>query len=149
MGVFSEKIGNVSLRLEPTSWRVISRDFSHLIAEIRELKGNSAAKAMYEIVFLDMSKLQCKEYIVDGYIDVFQYDLYDGYMNIIAKFHSEPHEGLPKLQTATEPFHMHVKADEKDYAASVRKELPETLRTVEGILVLIENSASLKYLYTT
>ncbi|PER55717.1 hypothetical protein CN495_08160 [Bacillus thuringiensis] len=137
----------MSQKLEPTSWRVIKRDFSHLIEEIRESRDSTRAEVQMTIVFRDMSKLKCREYVVDGFIDVFQYDLYDGYGNVIAKFHSEPHKE-EALQTATEPFHMHVRRDKQDYAASVRKPLPEQLRTVEGVLILLEHSENLKYLHT-
>lgn len=146
MAVFLRKVANLSKGLKPTSWRFIRREFSHLIEETRELRDSTQSEVKVDIVFRDMSKLKCKEYIKNGYISVFQYDLYDGYGNVIMKFHSEPHED-EESQTDTEPFHMHIKKDEKDYSASVRKALPVSLRTIEGILILVENSANLKYLY--
>lgn len=137
-----------SLVFEPTSWRVISRDYSHIIEEIQTPRESSNSLVMRNILFRDMSKLKCKEFIDQetGYISVFQYDYYDSTGNIIMKFHSEPHND-PKYQTRTEPFHLHVKKDAADLAALVRKSLPVSLRTVDGILTFIEHSAHLQYVF--
>ncbi len=84
--------------------------------------------------------------IIQDEIEFFQYDLYDASGNIIIKFHSEPHE-RKAYQTETEPFHMHVKEDEKDLSASKRMSLDKRLREMDDILSFIKNSRHIQYLY--
>ncbi|WP_268875908.1 toxin-antitoxin system TumE family protein [Gottfriedia acidiceleris] len=65
---------------------------------------------------------------------------------MIIKYHSEPHHDL-KYQTETEPFHMHVKVNELDLAASKRLPQPKQLRAIDDILINIVNGKHLNYVF--
>ena len=113
--------------LPPNNFKVIEREYAGEIIEIRDgVSGqpNQAGAVRKTIVFSDFTKLFCYEDIKGGEIDYFHYDYYDVNGMIIMKFHSEPHPNLPEFQTATEPFHMHVKKDAQDLVASVRLPIP-------------------------
>jgi len=112
----------MSTEIPKTNYQFIEREFIEEIEEMRDgaagLKNDPPGAIRKTIVFKDFTKLSCQEFIKDGFIDFYHYDLYDSNGNIIMKFHSEPHE--EDQQTETEPFHMHVREDEFDLKASKR-----------------------------
>lgn len=125
-GGILERGCTMSTGYRPTSWSRIERDYDDIILEIRN-SLNTEPDFVEKIVLLDdYSRLKCREFIKLGIIEFFQYDYYDVNGNIIIKYHSEPHHDS-KYQTETEPFHMHVKVNEMDLAASKRHPLPEQL----------------------
>lgn len=77
----------MSTEVPKTNFHVIEREFSDLIAEIRNVPldkwehGNEIQKKV--IVFRSMNRLKCRETIENGFISIFQYDLYDADGNII------------------------------------------------------------------
>lgn len=129
-----------------TSWPRIERDYDDVITEIRNSPNSEPGLVEKTIIFDDFNRLKCRERISDGVIEFFQYDFYDSSGNVIIKYHSEPHSD-PAYQTETEPFHMHIKKDKDDLAASVRIPLPVPLRTVDGILEHIIHSRYIKYVH--
>jgi hypothetical protein len=129
-----------------TSWARIKRDYDDVITEIRDSKTSESGLIEKVVIFDDFTKLKCRERIQYGLIEFYQYDYYDANGNIIVKYHSEPHE-KKEYQTVTEPFHMHVKKDKTDLAASKRLPLPEVLRTLDSIIATIITGRYLKYAY--
>lgn len=61
------------------------------------------------------------------------------------KFHSEPHE-KKEQQTETEPFHMHVAANESDLKASKRI-ANKHLQDLYSIIAFIVNGPYLRHAY--
>ncbi|WP_226036782.1 toxin-antitoxin system TumE family protein [Aquibacillus saliphilus] len=138
----------MSTGIPKTSFFFIEEEFEE-IAEIRNgcvgLKNAPPGAIRKTILFNDMSKLTCQEFIKEDFIEFYHYDYYDGEGNIIMKFHSEPHEEK-KDQTDTEPFHMHVATDIHDLKASKRiknKHLQELFK----IMVFIVNGENLQHTY--
>jgi hypothetical protein len=136
----------MSTGYSPSNWARIERDYDDIITEIRKTPNSEPSFVERVIIFDDHTRLKCRECIKYGEIEFFQYDFYDANGNIIIKYHSEPHEN-PAYQTLTEPFHMHVKENADDLAASKRLPLPEQLRTIDGVLISIANGRYLKYAY--
>lgn len=113
--------------LLPTNFKVIEREYAGEIIEIRDGASglpNQAGSVRKTIIFSDLPKLYCQEYIKDGQIDYYHYDYYNSSGLIIIKFHSEAHPCSPEHQTTTEPFHLHVRKDSQDLAASLRLPIP-------------------------
>ena len=117
---------------------LIGRAFSDIIIERidKDLNGRSSSMTQQRATFklIDGSFLSITEILKDGVIDFFHYDWYSDRKQVIAKFHSEPHED-EKLHTATEPFHIHVP---DKHGLVKEKRLPnEKHRDLMSILELI------------
>lgn len=136
----------MSTGYKATSWARISRDYEDVIIEIRDSIRSESGLVEKTIVFDNMTKLKCRECIKNEEIEFFQYDYYDSNGNIVVKYHSEQHDDS-KHQTVTNPFHMHVREDDNDLAASKRLPLPEKLRRIDDILSHIIHGRYLKYAY--
>lgn len=67
----------------------------------------------HTFVFVDGSKLYVSEQISGGLIEVSHHNWADPNGYEILKFHSEPHDGDRRYQTATEPHHVHPPTDMK------------------------------------
>lgn len=140
----------MSTGIPKTSFSTVLKEFGNHILEIRNgangRTDDPPGAVRKTIVFKDMTKLSCQEFIKDGIIDAYQYDFYDSKGNVVIKFHSEPHDEK-HLQTKTEPFHLHVRSGPSDYKASIRKENPYSKELVEHILPLIILSPQMAYAY--
>ena len=119
------------------------------VIEIRNgcvgLKNDPPGAIRKTIVFTNMTKLTCQEYIKEDIVDFYHYDYYDDKGNIIMKFHSEPHENK-EHQTETEPFHMHVASDESDLKASKRI-ANRYFKDLYNIIAFIVNGKYLRHTY--
>lgn len=138
----------MSTGIPKTNFTTLYREFEEHISEIRKgaagLMDDPPRAIRRTIIFSDMTKLSCQEYITDGVIDFYHYDYYNTDGSIIIKFHSEPHEEKA-FQTDTEPFHMHIREDDNDLKAS--KRVPNAFhKELSGhIIPLILVSPHLKY----
>lgn len=140
----------MSSEIPKTNFRMIEREYSDLITEIRNVpldEGEHRCEIQKKIIlFRNMSRLKCREIIKNEFISIFQYDLYDSDGNIVMKFHSEPHMDQ-RYQTETEPFHLHVRVSSEDLAASKRLPLPEEYRELHKIIHFIQIAQYTIYLY--
>lgn len=138
----------MSTGIPKTNFRFIEDEFEEIV-EIRDgcvgLKNDPPGAIRKTIVFRDLSKLTCQEIIKEGIINFYNYDYYDNKNNIIMKFHSEPHENKAH-QTETEPFHMHVAADDSDLKASKRI-ANKHFKDLYNIMAFIVNGKYLMHTY--
>jgi len=103
-------------------------------------KTSSPVSQRKTFIFIDSSYLSITENIKDERIDRYNYDWYSASHKLILKFHSEKHEEKSK-QTATEPFHIHVKGlmDEKRLANPTFQDLASIMEFIRIFLLVINN----------
>jgi len=107
----------VSLEIPRSNFYFIESNFQDIIAEIREGVGglvSDSRNTRKTIVFRDMSKMYCHEFLDRGkqYIELYWYDWYDNNKQLIMKFHAHYHEdGTPAKITQFDPYHIHVYSD--------------------------------------
>lgn len=103
----------------PSNLEFVKREFKDIIMEKIDSDG---------------SRLSVTEISKNGVVDFFHYDWYSDTKQLIAKFHSEPHEAK-EAQTSTEPFHIHIP---DKHGLSKEKRLPnEKHRDLISVLEFI------------
>ena len=98
-------------RLPATQFHLIELEFGDIINGRYETdstgkpSNNMTVRKTYKLI--GGYKLYITEVRSKGFIEFYYYDLYDKNGAVVMKFGSESHEGDPRYQTSTEPFHIH------------------------------------------
>jgi hypothetical protein len=104
------------LRLQ-SSINQLEKDYAQIIMNSRDGDGTgmltSRMFTRHTFTMIDGSRLQITEEISGGVIEVSYYNWLDPNGSEIIKFHSEPHDGDKRYQTATEPHHIHPPEEAK------------------------------------
>ncbi len=98
-------------KLTKSNFEILERCFSNIIIRVDKTDQTgmtskpNVTRKMY--TFKNQTFLSITErYTSDGFIDYYNYDLYDVNEKILMKFHSEPHKDK-NYCTKTEPYHIH------------------------------------------
>lgn len=117
----------MNLEMPRSNFYFIEQNFKDIIQEVREGVGGLTSHAgviRKTIVFLDMSKMLCTEFLDDTkrYIELYWYDWYDSDKKLIMKFHAHYHQdGTPAEITKFDPFHIHAQDDKRMHNTKFRE----------------------------
>ena len=122
--------------LKPTDFKFIEVEFADIIRSIREVDStglpSNAFTKRKTYILINKYKLYITEFLKNGFIDKFFYDLYDEKDKTVLKFHSEKHDRDSRYQTITEPFHIHQ--NEQNQLTNVHRFPNFNYRTLTDIM---------------
>ncbi|MFD3259845.1 DUF6516 family protein [Paenibacillus lentus] len=117
----------------------MEREFRSIIMDSSDGDGSgllsSRSFTRWTLTFHDGSKLYITEHLNQGIIQMYFYNWVSISGEVLAKFHSEPHDEDKRYQTVTEPFHIHPPEEAKIHNSTrhpnfYHQELPQILEAI-------------------